>query len=141
MIVTTRLEVAIGHRLFAYEGKCASIHGHNYIFKVSVNGKPNNLGIVVDFKDLKRDLKEILDPFDHALVLHRLDPISDVLMTEKLVLLSGNPTAENFASLVFNKLVDKGYSPAEVLVQETEDGWAQAISVDRTIRMTKWKEA
>lgn len=137
MKVTTRLEVAIGHRLLGYVGKCASLHGHNYVFEVSTSGKPSaDLGIVVDFTVLKARLKEILAPFDHAVMLKQGDPIADSLKTEKLVLLSVNPTAENLASLVFGKLIDFNLPPASVVVRETEDGWAEATSVDRTVRIT-----
>jgi 6-pyruvoyltetrahydropterin/6-carboxytetrahydropterin synthase len=135
MNVTTKVEVAIGHRLLGYEGKCGHIHGHNYVFEITVQGNPDGLGMVYDFKDLKKSLREILDPFDHALVLHHEDPAGELLPMEKLVLLSVNPTAENFASLVYGKLVDRNYAPARVVVKETEDGWAEAIGVDRSVRV------
>lgn len=135
MIVTSKVEVSIGHRLLGYEGKCAHIHGHNYVFEVSVTGKPNHLGLVIDFKDLKKAVKDILEPFDHALVLHEEDPVADILRMEKLVLLSVNPTAENFASLVYGKLVDRNIPPHAVVVRETEDGWACATAVDRSVRI------
>lgn len=135
MNVTTRIERAIGHRLLGYNGKCSNVHGHNYVFEVSVNGKPNSLGMVVDFTILKDALRSILEPFDHALVLQKDDPLAEVLKTEKLVLLSVNPTAEHLASFVYGKLLDRGYSPARVVVRETEDGWAVAEAVDRSVRL------
>jgi len=135
MIITSRVEVAIGHRLLGYIGKCAFIHGHNYTFEISIQGNTDALGLVVDFKDLKKDIKEILKPFDHALVLHREDPLAELLPTEKVVLLSVNPTAENFASLLYGSLIDRNYSPSTVIVRETEDGWAEAIAVDRKVRI------
>ena len=135
MNVTTRLEVAIGHRLLGYDGKCSHIHGHNYVFEVSLSGKAGPLGMVIDFKDLKKVLREILEPFDHALVLHEEDPVSDFLQSEKSVLLSVNPTAETFASLVFGKLIDRNMPPCRVVVRETEDGWAEATGVDRSVKI------
>jgi 6-pyruvoyltetrahydropterin/6-carboxytetrahydropterin synthase len=136
MIVTSRLEVSIGHRLLGYDGKCSHIHGHNYVFEVSIQGNPNNLGLVVDFVDLKGALKKITEPFDHALVLHRDDPVAEILPMEKLVLLTVNPTAENFASMIFSALIDRNFSPSRVVVRETEDGWAEAIAVDRSARIS-----
>lgn len=135
MNVTVRTSLSIGHRILGYDGKCAWIHGHNYVFEVTVAGKPNHLGIVVDFKDLKSTMKNILEPFDHALVLHQEDPAAEVLKQEKLVLLSVNPTAENLASLIWNKLVDFQMSPVSVVVRETEDGWAEAVAPDRGVRI------
>lgn len=135
MNVTTRVEISMGHRLLGYDGKCAYLHGHNYIVEVSVAGKPNHLGIVVDFKDLRAALKEILEPFDHSMVLHVDDPVAEVLKQERLVLLSQNPTAENFASLIWNKLIDRQFSPVLVTVHETRDGWATAVAPDRSVRI------
>jgi 6-pyruvoyltetrahydropterin/6-carboxytetrahydropterin synthase len=127
--------MSIGHRLLGHAGKCAHVHGHNYIFEVSIQGNVNEIGLVIDFADLKRVMKQILEPFDHALVLHEKDPLAEVLRTEKLVLLSVNPSAEHFASLLFGKLIDFNVAPSSVRVQETEDGWALAEKVDRTVRI------
>ena len=50
------------HNLRGYDGKCANLHGHNWIVEVEVAGeKLNELGILVDFKDVKRELKKLLD--------------------------------------------------------------------------------
>lgn len=136
MNVTVRHEVSIGHRLLGYDGKCAFLHGHNYVFEISVSGSPNSLGLVVDFKELKQTLKDILEPFDHSMVLHQDDPAAETLRTERLVLLSVNPTAENLASFVYGKLIDQNLPPARVIVRETEDGWAEATAVDRSVRIT-----
>lgn len=127
MTITTRVEVAIGHRLWQYVGKCAHLHGHNYQVSVTLSGEPNALGMVVDFSDVKKALKEILAPFDHAMVLHQDDPFVPLLKQEhaKLVTLTENPTAENFASLFFSLLSERFPEQVErVKVQETEDGWA-----------------
>jgi len=135
MNVTTKLEVSMGHRLLGYDGNCAYLHGHNYIVEVTVGGKPDGIGIVVDFKVLRKALKEIFEPFDHAMVLHQQDPVAAMLPTERLVLLTVNPTAENIASLVFGKLIDRNFSPIRVVVRETSDGWAEATVVDRQVRI------
>lgn len=135
MNVTIRREISMAHRLLGYDGLCAFIHGHNYIFEITVTGKPNPLGLVIDFKALRKTLDEILEPFDHSLVLHHEDPVAEVLRMERLVLLSVNPTAENLASLVYGKLVDRNLPPARVIVRETENGWAEATAVAREVRI------
>lgn len=135
MNVTCSIEMSIGHRLLGYEGKCAFLHGHNYLFEVTVTGKPDSLGLVVDFRDLKRFLKDVLSPFDHAMVLHHEDPACEILSSDKLVMLSVNPTAENLASFLFNKLIDNGFAPVSTVVRETSDGWATATTVDRQVRI------
>jgi 6-pyruvoyltetrahydropterin/6-carboxytetrahydropterin synthase len=138
MEVTVQREVPMGHRLYGYDGLCAFLHGHNYLFEVTIAGKPNDLGLVVDFKDLKNRLDEILVRFDHSMVLHEFDPSAKTLMAERVVLLTANPSAENLASLVFNALLDAGMPPTRVRVRETTDGWADATAVDRKVRIKSW---
>lgn len=78
-------------------GKCnnPNYHGHNYDLIVSVTGKLNpETGYVMDMKVLK-DLikKEVEEPFDHKNL--NLD-------TEEFKSL--NPTAENIAAVIWEKL-------------------------------------
>lgn len=54
------------HQLKEYNGACARLHGHTYKLQVTVEGKLDNIGMVVDFKDLKTYVQEmIIKPLDH----------------------------------------------------------------------------
>ena len=130
--ITTKREVPIGHRLLGYEGRCAYLHGHNYTFEVSVTGKPDAIGLVVDFKDVKKALDKILDLLDHSMVLQKTDPALEVLSLERIVVLSVNPSAENLASLVFNGMAQL-FNVTSIVVRETEDGWARGTAVDPSV--------
>ena len=80
------------HNLRGYDGKCANLHGHNWIIEVEVAGeKLNELGILVDFKDVKRELKKILDEYDHR-YLNEIPPFDKI-----------NPTAENLAKYIYDE--------------------------------------
>ena len=53
-----RIEVVFdaGHRLLNYVGKCASPHGHTFRAEIILEGETlNDLGLLVDFSDIKRD--------------------------------------------------------------------------------------
>ena len=81
----------------AFFGKCnnPNYHGHNYDLEVMVTGEiDSESGYLIDMKDLS-DLikKEVLDPFDHKNL--NLD------VKEFFQL---NPTAENIAVVIYNKL-------------------------------------
>lgn len=132
MRISVTAELSMGHRLLGYHGLCANLHGHNYEITVSVDGNADEMGLVVDYKELKRVLRGVLEPFDHAMVLVKTDPEREMLLSNnKIVLLSVNPSAENLASLWFNLMFDAGYAPSEVRVRETRDSLAIATSVDR----------
>lgn len=78
-------------------GKCnnPNFHGHNYELVASVTGSINpDTGYVIDIKDLAdMILEEVEKPFDHKNL--NLD------VPEFLEL---NPTAENIAVVIWNKL-------------------------------------
>ena len=82
------------HRVAGYPGKCDRLHGHNWVVEALVQGRQlDELGMLVDFKAIKKALQEVLEPFDHR-YLNELEPFNGGL----------NPTAENLARLIFEKL-------------------------------------
>ncbi len=74
------------HQLRGYEGKCESLHGHNWRVRVYVRSHGlDTHGMVVDFKQLKKVMDGILDRLDHHM-------LNDVPPFDEL-----NPSAENLA--------------------------------------------
>ncbi len=56
------------------ESKCRNIHGHTYRLSVEVEGKLDpSTGMVIDFLILKRIVREIIDEYDHKLIIPRKD--------------------------------------------------------------------
>lgn len=79
--LTKEFSFEMAHALPAYEGKCHNIHGHSYKLFVTIEGTPlqqqgaSTDGMVLDFGKLKAIVNEaVVDPFDHALLLPRLNP-------------------------------------------------------------------
>ena len=81
-------------------GKCnnPNYHGHNYELIVSVTGKiDKETGFVTDMKVLKDIIKtEIEDAFDHKNLNLEVPEFSNL-----------NPTAENIAVVIYNKIKPK----------------------------------
>lgn len=100
------------HQLRHYEGKCENMHGHNFTVEVDVVGETLDpkLGILMDFKALKRLLKEVTDELDHR----HLNDLPDFA--------EQNPSSELLARFVFRRMKDL-LAPypvrlAEVMVSE-----------------------
>lgn len=73
-------DIPFGHRQPNHDGHCALIHGHNWGVKFSFAAKTlDRSGFVVDFGKLK-GIKDMLNEFDHALVLNETDPYATHLM-------------------------------------------------------------
>ncbi len=102
------------HYLRNYQGACESLHGHNWKVELVVEGeKLNNIDILLDFKDLKKILKEVLDELDHRLI------------NELPYFQERNPSSENIARFIFERIKGKlkafpGIKVREVTVFETE---------------------
>ena len=59
-------EISACHRLvLPYESKCTHIHGHNWLITVYCKSlELNESGMVVDFSEVKRRVKKVLDHQD-----------------------------------------------------------------------------
>lgn len=95
---------AAAHRLPRYVGKCFNLHGHNYRIQVVLRGEPDPYsGIFVDFGDVEKAVKDnILDKVDHT-------NLNDFIE---------NPTAENIATWMWQRLEGKLPGLAEVRLWE-----------------------
>ncbi len=128
------------HRIWQHREKCRFLHGHSYRVKIKAVGELDRWGMVADFSDVKA----IVDELDHCVILHRRDPLAKVLRAQgqTLFLLDRNPTAENLALLIGQRLVEElSLQRAEVEVFETETqsgfcvverGESPGISFERT---------
>lgn len=91
--LTVESQFDSAHNLRGYEGPCENLHGHTYKVQVVYTGPElNELGILVDFKRLKAALIEIVSYLDHR-YLNELPEFREQ-----------NPTAENIAKAVFQKM-------------------------------------
>ena len=84
------------HYLKNYKGECESLHGHNWRVEATVSSEELDYrGMVIDFKDLKKLLKEVMSEFDHKL-------LNDIPYFSK-----HNTTSELIARYIFTKLSAK----------------------------------
>lgn len=117
------------HFLSGYEGKCRNIHGHRWRVVATVQGENlqqegTQRGMLMDFGDLKADLKALGEQFDHSLILEigsLKESTLSALREEEfhLEFVPFRSTAENFSRYFYEKLTQKGYSVKEVAVYET----------------------
>ncbi len=85
-------EFSAAHRLRGYQGTCENLHGHNWRVEMVVAGeKLNDLGLVMDFREVKRILNQTLDGFDHT------------FLNDMSCFAEQNPTTENLARIVFEE--------------------------------------
>jgi 6-pyruvoyltetrahydropterin/6-carboxytetrahydropterin synthase len=91
--LTIAVNFEAAHCIRNYPGKCSRLHGHNWKVEVNICGnKLNELGMLVDFVDLKTAVNGILVKLDHY-YLNEVEPFCEI-----------NPTAENLAQYIYEKL-------------------------------------
>ena len=105
------------HFLRGYKGKCESLHGHNWKVEVMVlASKLDELGMVMDFSELKKITKRILEDLDHK-------QINEIEYFKQY-----NPSSEEMAKYIFDRIQSevkgKGVAVYEVRVWETESSCA-----------------
>jgi len=65
--ITIRQTFAASHALRNYPGDCGRLHGHNWEVHVTLQAKTlNNLGMVMDFREAKQCLNQIISELDHT---------------------------------------------------------------------------
>lgn len=81
------------HAIRGHTRGCQNLHGHNYRVRVHLRAQRlDELGMVLDFADLKEIMEEILGPFDHR-VINDIPPFDQ-----------RNTTAELFSQYVFDEV-------------------------------------
>ena len=133
-LLKTEKSFDAAHFLKGYKGKCSNLHGHRWRVVIEVRGDHlifdgQLRDMIVDFKTLKKDLKEVTDYFDHSLIYEEgsLKPSTVAALKEenfRLVTVHGRPTAENLAAFFCSMMQKKGYDVYEAAVYETPDNCA-----------------
>lgn len=122
------------HFLKGYDGKCANIHGHRWRVVAEIGSETliesgHLEGMIVDFGDLKSDLKALADAMDHTLIYQKgtLKPSTIVCLEEEgfsLYEVDTRPTAENMSKYFYDALSERGYCVLRVEVFETPNNSA-----------------
>ncbi len=127
-----RIQFTAGHRLWRHEGRCAHIHGHNYVaYFHAVADHLDDVGRVIDFTVLKERIGGWIEKnWDHGFICHQDDhEVIDALSGiegQKIFLMKTNPTAENLADYLLRvicpeQLAGTGAKIIKVVLWETEN--------------------
>jgi len=113
--VKVRSQFSSAHSLRGYKGKCEDLHGHNWHVEVAAYAEDlDEMGMVVDFKELKSLLRESIADMDHK-------HLNEIEYFKKV-----NPTSENIARYVYERVSGQrpGMKIKEVTVWETDSSAA-----------------
>jgi len=101
--------------------RCFPLHGHTSLVNLEINGRLLATGMVIDFTEAKRTLKETLSLLDHKLVTNRAIARSEGndriavsykdfefhLPLAQVFLLDGEGTSESIAMAIAEKVMER----------------------------------
>ncbi|WP_102348954.1 6-carboxytetrahydropterin synthase QueD [Bacillus sp. Marseille-P3661] len=91
VLVSKEFTFDAAHHLHCYDGKCKNLHGHTYKIIFGISGFVNEIGIVIDFSDIKKIWKEDIEIYlDHKYLNETLPKM--------------NTTAENMVVWIYEKM-------------------------------------
>ncbi|RWO88591.1 6-carboxytetrahydropterin synthase QueD [Mesorhizobium sp.] len=114
MKITQAFTFEAAHRLphVPLTHRCHRMHGHSYRIELRLEGPVDaHTGFVVDFFDLEAAFSPLLLQLDHYC-------LNDVEGLE-------NPTAENIAMWIWNRIKPALPQTSAVVVYETPECWAE----------------
>ncbi|AMR01802.1 MULTISPECIES: 6-carboxytetrahydropterin synthase QueD [Bacillus] len=93
VMVSKEFTFDAAHHLHCYEGKCKNLHGHTYKVVFGISGYVNEIGLAIDFGDIKEIWKnEIEIHLDHRYLNETLPAM--------------NTTAENMVVWIYEKMAE-----------------------------------
>jgi 6-pyruvoyltetrahydropterin/6-carboxytetrahydropterin synthase len=111
--IKVKASFSSAHNLRGYKGKCEDLHGHNWKVEADIESYDlDKIGMIVDFSVLKKKLRKILEKLDHKY-------LNNIPYFKKI-----NPTSENIAKYIYNRLKDAKVNPASVTVWESDTSCA-----------------
>jgi 6-pyruvoyl tetrahydropterin synthase/QueD family protein len=113
-IITKKFTFEAAHFIpvFAEGHKCRRMHGHSFRVEIKVKGEIDpQLGILMDFADIKAIVKPIIDYLDH-------DCLNDIAERDQIPLLR-NPTSENICIWLYQEIKPRLPMLHSVVVHET----------------------
>ncbi|EAR66803.1 6-pyruvoyl tetrahydrobiopterin synthase [Bacillus sp. NRRL B-14911] len=121
VLVSKEFTFDAAHHLHCYEGKCKNLHGHTYKVIFGISGYVDEIGLLIDFGDIKEIWKKQIEVhLDHKYLNETLPPM--------------NTTAENMVVWIYEQMSAclKDYSPQQdakvefVRLFETPTSYAEA---------------
>ena len=136
MKISKEFRWEMGHRLPFHAGPCKNLHGHSYKMVIEISGELNENGMIIDFFDLGKAVKPIIDELDHAFLCWEHDKEVKMFLEQnnlKRVIVPYHSTVENICNDLIGKIYsnlssikDNTFTSLTVRIFETPNASAEA---------------
>ncbi|ENQ3104881.1 6-pyruvoyltetrahydropterin/6-carboxytetrahydropterin synthase [Bacillus sp. 491mf] len=93
VMVSKEFTFDAAHHLHCYEGKCKNLHGHTYKVVFGISGYVNDIGLAIDFGDIKEIWKNEIEIYLDHRYLNETLPVM-------------NTTAENMVVWIYEMMAE-----------------------------------
>jgi 6-pyruvoyltetrahydropterin/6-carboxytetrahydropterin synthase len=94
--LSVETDFCAAHHLVNYQGKCASVHGHNWKVRIKLTGSElNESGMLGDFGFYRNELASVVKQLDHK-------NLNDADLLQGM-----NPTCENVSRRIYEELAPR----------------------------------
>lgn len=106
--IKAQLYFSAAHHLLNYDGECENQHGHNWLVEAYVQGTElDKSNILIDYKILKKHLKEVLNLLDHK-DINELEDFKGI-----------SPSSETLAKYIYKKMKANVHQISKISIWET----------------------
>jgi len=144
----SNIRFSCAHIIHEYE-KCGRLHGHTYAVHAKICGKPDEKGIILDFSDLKKILRDISDELDHHILIPEKSNIVKIKKEGKSVIIDAlekkfvlpisdciflpikSTSAENLSRYILDQVTKKISLPKSISCLEigVDEGYGQGAKI------------
>jgi 6-pyruvoyltetrahydropterin/6-carboxytetrahydropterin synthase len=122
----------MGHRLPNHFGNCKNIHGHSYKMIVEFEGELNSAEMIIDFYDVDKMIKPLIEKLDHAFMVNINDKVVIEFLEKinsKKLIIDFNSTVENICKFILAEIkkfeLPQNIASVSVRVYETNEDYAE----------------
>lgn len=132
MKVAKEFKWEMGHRLPEHFGNCRNIHGHSYKMIIEFEGELNESEMVIDFYDIDRIIKPLIEKLDHAFMVNENDKVVIEFLEKlksKMLVVDFNSTVENICKFILKEIkkfkLPPNISSVSIRIYETKEDYAE----------------
>ncbi len=148
----SNIRFSCAHIIHEYE-KCGRLHGHTYAVHAKISGEPDEKGIILDFSQLKKTLRDVTDELDHHVLIPEKSKIAKIKKTEDIVKINAldkkfvfpfsdcvflpieSTSAENIASYILDEIIKRIDFPKTITSVEigVDEGYGQGANICKNL--------
>jgi 6-pyruvoyltetrahydropterin/6-carboxytetrahydropterin synthase len=130
--------------------KCFPLHGHTSVAKLELKGEVDKCGMIIDYSEAKRLLREVLSKIDHKMVASEAYSTREGqtlvvkyrnfcfrLPIEHVFLIRGEGTSENITRRLIEMMIDKVPNNVTRIGLTVTEGLGKGVSVTWKQHSTK----